>query len=545
MLANRSLESILSTIRGGLLVSCQSAEGEPFHHPESMARFATSAIAGGAVGIRANGAQDIRAIRAATAAPIIGIDKRMMPDGRILITPDLDGARALVEAGADMVALDCTRRGQHYGALERISRIRDQFGVLVLADIATEHEAVAAVEAGADIVLSTMRGYTVETAALQKFDPPFIATLVSRLKVPVIAEGRVHQPAEARAALDAGAVAVVVGTAITRPGAITRWFANALVAAKPAPAPSYIAAVDMGGTNTKAGLVSSSGSLFGAFAVPTPKGGREALLQNLLAVVRRSIENASSSGRPVAAIGISTAGWVDDKSGSVAYATENLPGWSGAPVAQVMEREFGLPAYVENDADALAHAEKRFGAARDFDDFVCITLGTGVGGGCYANGALIRGAHHFANAVGHLRIRENGIECTCGLKGCLEQYANAAALVREAADPALDTAEKVIAAANRGHEGARRSIESCAEALADGCAQIIHLLDPKAIIISGGLAQSNDILLRHLNASLPGRVMTWDQRSIEIRISTLGYHSGVLGAAALAFLRMDQRAGSA
>lgn len=545
MFQNRSIEAFLQTVRGRLLVSCQAASGDPFDEPGCMARFALAAVNGGAAGIRANGPRDIRAIRQAVSVPIIGIDKRVASDGRVLITPDFDHARALAEAGADLIAVDCTRRGQQYGALARVARLRREMDRIVVADIATEEEAIAAVQAGAQIVLSTMRGYTDETAHLLEFDPTFISSLVQCAGVPVIAEGRIHHPAQARAAMDAGASAVIVGTAISRPAAITRWFANALREHFPSHRPRYVAAVDMGGTYTKAGIVSESGELAGEFVAPTPVGGRAALLAHLSRTVDQCLRCAGEEGHPVSAIGIATAGWVDTDSGSIAYATENLPGWTGAPVRDVLEAEFGLPTFVENDANVLAHAERRFGAAQGLNDFVCITLGTGVGGGCYANGALIRGANCFANAIGHMNIRPGGLPCTCGQSGCLEMYANATAFVRSADDPMLDTAEKVIAAANEGHRGAREAIRKCAEALADGCASVLHLLDPRMIVLSGGLAQSNVLLSRDVEDFLREKVMNWERRGVEIRISTLGYHSGVLGAAALALMNVRQSAMSA
>src|SRR5262249_27720122 len=128
----------------------------------------------------------------------------------------------------DMIALDVTRRGQCYGALERLRRIREELGVPVFADIATVREALAAADAGADFVLSTMRGYTEETAHIRGFDLPFIEELVRLSPVPVIAEGRIDTPEQASAALAIGAYAVVVGSAITRPTTIARRFADAV-----------------------------------------------------------------------------------------------------------------------------------------------------------------------------------------------------------------------------------------------------------------------------------------------------------------------------
>jgi putative N-acetylmannosamine-6-phosphate epimerase len=191
-----------------------------------MARFAVAALAGGAAGIRANSPADVGAIRRAVHLPIIGIQKERQKDGKILITGTLEMARRLVEAGADLVALDCTARGRRFGALERLRQIRDELKVPVMADIATLEEAKAAAEAGADLVATTMRGYTEETNDSQTFEPEFIAALVRVLEVPVVAEGRIAHSAQAAQAIGSGAFAVIVGTAITRPDKISEGFAR-------------------------------------------------------------------------------------------------------------------------------------------------------------------------------------------------------------------------------------------------------------------------------------------------------------------------------
>ncbi len=183
---------------------------------------------GGAAGVRAQGPDDVRAIRAVVSVPIIGIRKAIHEDGRTLITPSFESARELVDAGAGMIALDVTARGRRLGAVERLRRIRDELRIPALADIATLDDAMAAAEAGADAVLSTMRGYTEDTSHIRNFDPGFIRELVRYSPVPVIAEGMIETPEQARAALDAGAFAVIVGSAITRPVTIARRFADAL-----------------------------------------------------------------------------------------------------------------------------------------------------------------------------------------------------------------------------------------------------------------------------------------------------------------------------
>jgi putative N-acetylmannosamine-6-phosphate epimerase len=220
--------SLLECFYRRLIVSCQAREGESFRHPESQARFAIAAVDGGAAGIRAQGADDVRAIRSVVTVPIIGIRKLRQDDGQVLITPTFEAARELLDAGADMIAMDVTARGRRWGAIERLKRIRAELKIPVLADIATLDDAMSAAEAGAGAVLSTMRGYTDDTAHIRAFDSEFIRELVRRSPVPVIAEGMIETPEQARAALDAGAYAVIVGSAITRPVTIARRFAGAL-----------------------------------------------------------------------------------------------------------------------------------------------------------------------------------------------------------------------------------------------------------------------------------------------------------------------------
>lgn len=529
-------EKFQSAFREKLLVSCQAADESPFRDSATMARFARAAVEGGAVGIRANGREDIQAIRQAVDVPIIGIWKALQEDGEILITPTFEAARKLVEAGANLIALDCTARGEQFSALERLRRIRNELGVPVLADIATVDEAVRAAEAGADVVLSTLRGYTRETRHVKTFEPAFITELVRAVSVPVIAEGHIQTPQELCAAFDAGAFAAIVGTAITRPELVTRGFVSALETWHGLRDPKHVfVGIDLGGTNTKFGLVNAQGELLFQATAPTPwQDGRDALLSHLRETVTECMEEARRRAVKPEAIGLATAGWVDPGTGHVVYATENLPGWTGANPGAYLRQAFGLPVAVENDANALAVAEKQFGAAKAAADFVCITLGTGVGGGCYVGGRLNRGPHFFANALGHIPIDPEGRLCTCGRTGCLETCTNAAALVRYAASANYTSAEQVIASANAGDSIARQAIETYAKYLAIGCAAIVSLLDPELLILAGGIAQNNPILLSTVTDELAKRVAVWQQRKLRVEFSSLGYSAGVLGAAAVA-----------
>ena len=218
--------SILNLLRHGLVVSCQAFPGEPLYGPNFMLAMAKSAVAGGAAGIRANGPADIRAIRAGLSVPVIGLYKIDLPGYAVRITPTLKSAEDIAEAGADMIALDTTfrPRPENRTAAELIRLVQETTGLPVLADIATLEEGLAAQDAGAEAVSTTLSGYTEDAPDREVPDFELIEKLAHRLTVPLIAEGRVNTPAQARHALNLGAFAVVVGSAITRPWLITEQF---------------------------------------------------------------------------------------------------------------------------------------------------------------------------------------------------------------------------------------------------------------------------------------------------------------------------------
>ncbi len=222
--------ALIESLRGGLVVSCQAYPGEPMRTPDTMCRVAQAAALGGAVAIRAQGLDDIAAIRAAVELPLIGLWKDGEDD--VFITPTLEHALSVARAGAHVVALDGTDRPRPDGRslAETISAVHKLTGALVMADCSTFDEGVAAAAAGADLVGTTLAGYTAYTTKSDGPDVALVSDLATALRVPVIAEGRIHSPAQAAAAMRAGAHAVVVGTAITHPTTITGWFAAAVAA---------------------------------------------------------------------------------------------------------------------------------------------------------------------------------------------------------------------------------------------------------------------------------------------------------------------------
>lgn len=215
----------------GLIVSAQALEGNPFRNSEALALMAESAMLGGASAIRANGTEDITAMRKRVSIPIIGIDKRKDSSGRTVITPDFEGAKRIFESGANIIALDATFYPSDIteNRKELIKRIHEELGALVMADISTFEEAVSAAEMGADAVSTTLAGYV--PGALHTKEELYIPdfTLLSKIvneKLPckVVAEGRIWGGDSLKEAFNIGADAVVIGKAITNPMAITRYY---------------------------------------------------------------------------------------------------------------------------------------------------------------------------------------------------------------------------------------------------------------------------------------------------------------------------------
>jgi N-acylglucosamine-6-phosphate 2-epimerase len=222
--------SIFDTLRSGLIVSCQpdadEPENDPLNRPDLMAAMAQAAVAGGACAIRADSPAHIAAIRAAVTVPLIGIYKVDLPGYAVRITTSVEDAVQISQAGADILAVDATARPRPQGssAAGYIRLLNEATGKPILADVATFDEGLAAAEAGAAAVATTLSGYT--SYSPRRFDPDFtlLEQLVKALSIPVIAEGRFNTPALASQAIKRGAWAVTVGSAITRPRIITHWF---------------------------------------------------------------------------------------------------------------------------------------------------------------------------------------------------------------------------------------------------------------------------------------------------------------------------------
>lgn len=542
------MSTIFDEFLGRLIVSCQAYPGDPLEDTDAIRRMALSAIRGGAAGLRLNGATQVKAVRRDTALPIIAIEKQYGPRG-LRITPDFASASALAAAGASIIALDCTDRdwggGEPWPSL--VQQIHERLGLPVMADISTIDEALAAEQAGADCVGTTLYGYTEQTQGGRGFSWPLLAEMHRRLRVPIMAEGHLSTPEEARRAIDEGAWCVIIGSAITRPGVIAARFARAL-ADHQSSAP--VIGVDIGGTSIKAGVVQRDGGISFSVQVPTEAaGGREAIVAGLVRAVEETLDAARRKNIAPAGIGIATAGVPDRRTGAVFAATGNLPGWSGFELRTFAEERFRLPVVVINDAQAAALAELHFGAGRGFSDFALITLGTGVGGGVVVDGELMQGQYGFAGTIGHTVIHAGGRPCNCGRSGCLEAYVSTASLVREfraqgeaVSEDSLDDAAlafRINRLAREGNSAAKRAYEVLAQELAEGFANLFNLFDPQIVLLSGGLIEGYAPFISDLEHRVTELLHFGQKRRPRIGMAATGIYAGVQGAATPFFMRAD------
>ncbi|MCX6149272.1 MAG: N-acetylmannosamine-6-phosphate 2-epimerase [Ignavibacteriales bacterium] len=225
------MKEVLIKLKGGLIVSCQSEEIDPFNSPEQISLFAKAAEMGGAVGIRSQGIEKTKKIIQAVNIPVIGLVKTKFPDNSVCITCSFDAIEELLNIGCNIIAIDGTfRLREQVTGPEFITEVKKKFDCTVMADVALYEEGIACISAGADCLSTTLSGYTPETIHLPKDLPDFdlLERLAKESPIPVIAEGKIHSPEFAAEMIKRGAWTVVVGTAITSPRIVTGWYVDAI-----------------------------------------------------------------------------------------------------------------------------------------------------------------------------------------------------------------------------------------------------------------------------------------------------------------------------
>lgn len=305
--------------------------------------------------------------------------------------------------------------------------------------------------------------------------------------------------------------------------------------------------VDIGGTKIAAGVVSEDGSLVATTRRQTAASDPGAIETEVTDAVRELRER-----HDVTAVGVAAAGFVDTVAGVVLFAP-NLA-WRDEPLQADLAERIGLPVVIENDANAAAWGEFTFGTARDVDDAVLVTVGTGLGGGIVVDGRLLRGHVGIGGELGHVRVVPDGIRCGCGNRGCWEQYASGSALERQArelvesrsiyagrlvelcgGDPDALRGRMVTQAAAEGDPAAVELLADLGTWLGEGMASIAAVLDPALFVVGGGVVDAGDLLIGPARTAL-GRQLTGRSHrpGIGVEPATLGNRAGMIGAADLA-----------
>jgi glucokinase len=301
--------------------------------------------------------------------------------------------------------------------------------------------------------------------------------------------------------------------------------------------------VDIGGSHISAALVNSNGKVITKKVIsfllpPDGKKGLFIIEQLIHEVVYARLARLDS----IIGVGVSCPGSIDFQQGVVIADSPNLIGWKGTRIRQALETTFKIPVVIDNDANLAVWGEKYWGAGKNSRNLICLTLGTGVGGGIIINNKIYRGSHFYAGEIGHMKIKPDGPLCSCGSRGCLEALVGAGAIVREFIKPKTTstissqiTAKTVFDAARRGNKTARKVVYQTVCYLGYAIASLVNIFDPEIIVLGGGVAQAGNILFQPIREMVNANIMPHPLRDVRIVTAKLGENAGLLGAVALVF----------
>lgn len=285
--------------------------------------------------------------------------------------------------------------------------------------------------------------------------------------------------------------------------------------------------IDIGGTAVKYGLLTVRGEILksGEFSTDGEKG-IENLLSNIYDVIDMYMDNN------VLGIAVSGTGQINGEIGEVIGGAPIIPGWIGTNLVKILEEKYKIPAVLENDVNCAALGEKWKGAGAGEDDFLCLTIGTGIGGGIILNGNIYRGNSYVAGEFGHILVEKNGIKCSCGKTGCYEKYASTSALVRmvEEKTGKKMNGKEIFELYHQGDNTIKEIINIWIEYLTDGLGVLIYIFNPKLVILGGGVTKQGEYLLQLIKSSLSKKCGENYLKNLVIKFATLENSAGMLGA---------------
>lgn len=305
----------------------------------------------------------------------------------------------------------------------------------------------------------------------------------------------------------------------------------------------YAIGVDIGGTKINFGVIGRKGNILCSRTLPS-MAMEKAVMQQVFKGVDGLFGQVAEEfkGVNIKGIGVGCAGQINNSTGAVHFATDLIPGFTGTPIRELLQKRYSLPGFVDNDVNVLALSEKYLGEGSDSKCLICIALGTGVGGAVMLDGKIMHGALGGAGEIGHMSVNFKGPECNCGNYGCLEMYASGTGISRrmlermelEGTDKeetgGIDSRE-VVSRWLKGDKLASKVMEETIEALGTGIASLIHIFNPDRIILGGGVAEVGEPLMKLLREVVLRRSMKSMNSIAVIKSAPMGNQSGMIGAA--------------
>jgi len=297
----------------------------------------------------------------------------------------------------------------------------------------------------------------------------------------------------------------------------------------------FIIAIDLGGTNLRIALLDLNYRIVARLSFNTHKFlVKDKLVKVIINSVNSIQQNCKLNKRNILGLGLGLPGSVDAANG-VVHSLTNIPGWKDVPLGRILKRRLKLPIFMDNDANLMCLAESRLGAARGLPYAVCLTLGTGVGGGIIVDGRLYRGANNATGEVGHLPINEDGPACNCGGKACLETYVGNNRILARAKkifgrNIPLEEISRLAADSNKKAVALWSSI---GEYLGVALVGVVNLLNPDVVVIGGGVANAGKVLFDKVKAVIKNRAMTVQAGQVKVCKAELGSDAGLIGAAVM------------
>lgn len=288
-----------------------------------------------------------------------------------------------------------------------------------------------------------------------------------------------------------------------------------------------VIAIDIGGTEIKYGLVSLRGEvIFSSSLLTEASKGVEQLLEKIFKIVEE-LKNEKVLG-----IAVSATGQIDGTIGKVVGGTNLIPGWIGTNLVEILEERYKIPAVLENDVNCAALGEMWMGAAKGKENFLCLTIGTGIGGGIVLNGELLRGENSVAAEFGHIQIVKNGIQCGCRNRGCYQSYASTTALLRLAKEKTGKklNGKEIFDEVHKNSMEYKEIVDEWADYFTDGLATLVYIFNPSLIVIGGGVSKQGEFLKNIFEKSLEKKVMKNYLDILEIKMAERGNDAGMLGA---------------